>query len=318
MGIKFQYFFVIGWRWATSPVSSWTLLSPVDIRRYVVLPYTIESRSRASRVVCVPIRKPEASILKVCVLASSSSGNSIFIGTERTRILIDAGLSKRDIVGRLAAIGEDAEKLEAILVTHEHSDHVSGLVPIAKHSNAPIFATQLTARTIPWGDFEPKLDAFRAGMTFLVGDIEVDSFTVPHDAADPVGFCFRTQGVKIGVVTDLGYITDSIRFHLRGTELLILESNHDLDMLRDGPYPWSVRQRIMGRMGHLSNNAACDFIKQDLDTSISTLILGHLSEHTNLPAKVHWEATQALSERGLFGPRLVVAEPKQQTEVFTY
>lgn len=265
-----------------------------------------------------PIRPSEATIVKVCVLASSSSGNATFIRTERTCILVDAGIGRREIMARLAAIGEALEAVDAILITHEHSDHVSGLVPVAKHANAPIFATQLTARTIAWGDFEPKLDSFRAGMTFSAGDIEVDSFTVPHDAVDPVGFCFRAQGVKIGVVTDLGYITDSIRFHLRGADLLILESNHDLDMLRDGPYPWSVRQRIMGRMGHLSNDAACDFIKRDLDTTISTLVLGHLSEHTNLPAKVHWEATRALSDRGLFGPRLVVAEPKQQTEVFTY
>lgn len=231
---------------------------------------------------------------------------------------MDAGLSKRDIAARLAEIGEQIENLDAILITHEHSDHVSGLVPLARHANVPVYMTRLTAPAIPWGEYTPRLDCFQAGASFTVGDIDVDSFTLPHDAIDPVGFCFRAKGVKAALVTDLGYMTDSIRFHLRGADLLILESNHDLDMLRDGPYPWPVRQRIMGRMGHLSNDAACDFIRRDLDTSVSTLVLGHLSEHTNHPARVQVDALKALSTRGLFSPRLVVAEPKQQTEVFTY
>ncbi len=176
----------------------------------------------------------------------------------------------------------------------------------------------MTADSVPWGEYEPKLDTFQAGRSFAVGDIEIDSFTIPHDAIDPVGFCFRTQGIKIGLVTDLGYITDSIRFHVQSTDLLILESNHDLEMLRVGPYPWSVRQRIMSRMGHLSNDSACDFIRRDLGSTVSTLVLGHLSEHNNHPARVRVEAMQALSERGLFMPRLIVAEPKKQTEVFAY
>jgi phosphoribosyl 1,2-cyclic phosphodiesterase len=231
---------------------------------------------------------------------------------------VDAGLSKRDVLARLAAIGEDAEELDAILITHEHSDHVSGLVALARLLNVPIFITRLTAPAIPWGEYTPRLDCFQAGTTFCVGDIEVDSFSVPHDANDPVGFCFRSHGVKVALVTDLGYVTENIKFHLRGVDMLILESNHSLDMLRDAPYPWSVRQRIMSRMGHLSNEAVCDFIRRDLDASASCLVLGHLSENSNLPAKVHFEATEALSTRGLFSPRLVVAEPKKQSEVFTF
>jgi len=253
------------------------------------------------------------------VLASSSSGNSTFIRTEKTRILVDAGLAKRDILARLAAIDEDAEKLDAILVTHEHSDHVSGLVTLARHVNIPIFMTRLTAPAIPWGEYTPKLDCFQAGTTFTVGDIEVDSFTIPHDAIDPVGFCFRSQGVKVGLVTDLGYVTDSIKIHLRRSHLLVLESNHDLEMLKVGPYPWSVKQRVMGRKGHLSNEVVGDFIRRDLDSSIDTLVLGHLSEHNNHPEIVRNLANRALDRAGraLF-TRLVVAEPKQQSEVFTY
>jgi phosphoribosyl 1,2-cyclic phosphodiesterase len=216
-------------------------------------------------------------------------------------------------------IDEQYESLDAILVTHEHSDHVSGLVAIGRPLNAPIYITRLTAPAIPWGEYTPRLDCFQAGATFTVGDIDVDSFTIPHDAIDPVGFCFRMQGIKIGLVTDLGYITDSIRFHLRGTDLLILESNHDLEMLKVGPYPWPVKQRVMGRKGHLSNEVVSDFIRRDLDSSISTLVLGHLSEHNNHPEIVRFTAGRAIdgAGRSLF-TRLVVVEPKQQTEVFTY
>jgi len=253
------------------------------------------------------------------VLASSSSGNSTFIRTERTRILVDVGLSKRDVAARLAAIGEQIEDLDAILITHEHSDHVSGLVTLARQLNIAVYITRLTAPAIPWGEYTPRLDCFQAGATFTVGDIDVDSFTLPHDAIDPVGFCFRSEGIKIGMVTDLGYVTESIKFHLRGADLLVLESNHDLEMLKVGPYPWSVKQRVMGRKGHLSNEVVSDFIRLDLDNSISTLVLGHLSEHNNHPEIVRHIASQALDRAGrsLF-TRLVVAEPKEQTEVFSY
>ena len=253
------------------------------------------------------------------MLASGSSGNAALLATGKTRILVDAGLSMRETGKRLAAIGESLANIDAIVITHEHSDHVSGLVSLARQLNAPIYITRLTAPAIPWGEYTPKLDCFQAGTTFTIGDIEIDSFTIPHDAIDPVGFCFRTHGVKIGIVTDLGYLPDSIKFHLRGTDLLVLESNHDLEMLKVGPYPWSVKQRVMGRKGHLSNDVVSDFIRIDLDSTISTLVLGHLSEHNNHPEIVRAMAGRALDRAGraLF-TRLVVAEPKQQTEVFTY
>jgi len=259
-------------------------------------------------------------LVKVCVLASSSAGNSTFIATERTRILVDAGLSRKEILARLTAIGEDGELLDAILVTHEHTDHVAGLVPMARcagRRNIPVYLTTLTSPAIPWGEYTPALERFQAGSSFTVGDIEVDSFTVPHDAADPVAFSFRTQGIKISQVTDLGYLPDSIKVHVAGSDLLILESNHDLDMLKVGPYPWSVKQRVMGRNGHLSNDVVSNFIRNDLDTRTSTLILGHISEHNNHPAIVQLAAAQALEGRTLF-TKLVVAEPRHQTEVFVY
>ena len=134
---------------------------------------------------------------------------------------------------------------------------------------------------------------------------------------DPVGFTVRAQGVKVAIVTDLGYITDSLRVHLRSTDVLLLESNHDLEMLRVGPYPWSVKQRVMGRRGHLSNEVAAEFIQNDLDTTVSTLVLGHISEHNNHPELVRAAAAKALNGRALF-TRLFVAEPGVQSEVFCY
>ena len=143
--------------------------------------------------------------------------------------------------------------------------------------------TRLAAPALVWDKHQPAIETFQAGTRLSIGDIDVDTFTIPHDAADPVGFCFHAEGIKIGLVTDLGYIPESIKFHLRGTHLLMLESNHDLEMLKVGPYPWSVKQRVMGRKGHLSNDSVSDFIAADLDSATATLVLGHLSEHNNHP-----------------------------------
>lgn len=231
--------------------------------------------------------------------------------------MIDAGLSRNATFERLAAIGADPESLDAILITHEHTDHIAGLTAIARKLAIPVYVSRLTAPAIPWGDFTPRLELFQAGSRFPVGDIEVDSFTLPHDAADPVGFSLHADGIKVSIATDLGYVPDSIRIHLEGSDVLLLESNHDLEMLKVGPYPWAVKQRVMGRMGHLSNEMACGFLRRALDARTSTLILGHLSEHNNHPEIVRLMAEQALELRGL-APRLVVAEPGRPTEVFVY
>jgi phosphoribosyl 1,2-cyclic phosphodiesterase len=234
-------------------------------------------------------------------------------------------LSRREAARRLAAIGEDVDKLDAILVTHEHGDHTCGLAALSKASgrakgavgSIPVYLSKGTARFLEWGETVPVLECFQAGCRFSVGDFDVQSFTIPHDAADPVGYTLSAQGVKIAIATDLGYIPDSLRVHLRHTDLLLLESNHDLEMLRVGPYPWSVKQRVMSRRGHLSNEVAADFIRDDLDTGVSTVVLGHISEHNNHPELVRRLASKALYGRSLF-TRLVVAEPGTQSEVFCY
>jgi phosphoribosyl 1,2-cyclic phosphodiesterase len=166
-----------------------------------------------------------------------------------------------------------------------------------------------------WGRFEPTVRCFQAGEKISVGDIEIESFTVPHDAVDPVGFSVRVDGFKIGVVTDLGYMPESVKFHLRDTDFLVLESNHDLDMLKVGPYPWSVKQRVMGRNGHLSNSMVSEFILESLDRSVQTLVLAHLSEHNNHPAIAEISAAEALRRCGS-PAQLFVSQPRVQSQVW--
>jgi phosphoribosyl 1,2-cyclic phosphodiesterase len=239
------------------------------------------------------------------------------LATERTRILVDAGLSFRSLARRLESIGEPLEPIHGVLITHEHSDHISGLSYIARRLKLPVFLTQRTAPVMDWGENMLTVECFQAGARFSVGDIEVDSFTIPHDAVDPVGFCLHAKGIKIGVATDLGYLTESVKFHLRRCDLLLLESNHDIEMLKVGPYPWSVKQRVMSRVGHLSNDHMENFLQDDFDGHPARLVLGHLSENNNHPAIVEMMATRALQERGLVTP-LAIARQSCPTEVYRF
>ena len=205
--------------------------------------------------------------VSVAVLASGSRGNTAVVQTSKTKILVDAGISCRETFKRLKALDEDPRSLSAILITHEHSDHVYGLLTLSKKLKVPVFMTGATHLT--WArsmrdenGVRPhleRLEIFASGKRFQIADIEVTPFTIPHDAADPVGFTFRAEGVKIGFATDLGYLPASVKDHLRRCEVLVMESNHDLEMLRVGPYPWSVKQRVMSRVGHLSNDALAEF-----------------------------------------------------------
>jgi phosphoribosyl 1,2-cyclic phosphodiesterase len=236
---------------------------------------------------------------------------------------VDAGLSCRETFKRLRAQGERPEQLSAILITHEHSDHVAGLQRLAAKLNVPVFLTEPTHNA--WNktirDEEgktpelPKPEHFASGRRFQVGDIEVTPFTIPHDATDPVGFTFRTEGVKIGYATDLGYMPVSVRDHLRGCDVLVIESNHDVEMLRGGPYPWSVKQRVMSRVGHLSNDALAEFFSSDYDGGAAYLILAHLSEQNNHPEIARAAAEAALHGRqGLWRNRVLLATQSEVLE----
>jgi len=203
----------------------------------------------------------------VSVLASGSRGNCAVIESSKARLLVDVGVSCRETFKRLKLVGLEPRSLSAILITHEHSDHVSGLAMLAKKLGIPVFMTggthQAWARSLrdDAGQLPTlaKLEIFSAGRQFQIADITVMPFTIPHDAADPVGFTFHAEGAKIAFATDLGYMPASVRDHLRRCDVLILESNHDVEMLRVGPYPWSVKQRVMSRVGHLSNDSLAQF-----------------------------------------------------------
>jgi phosphoribosyl 1,2-cyclic phosphodiesterase len=261
--------------------------------------------------------------VSVSVLASGSRGNCALVATSSTRILVDAGLSGRETFKRLRALGERAEEISAIVITHEHSDHVAGLHRLATKLNVPVFMTAPTHQA--WSRAMrdekgaipeiPKPERFFAGRGFRVGDIEIMPFTIPHDAADPVGFTFRAEGVKIGFATDLGYMPASVRDHLRGCTVLVMESNHDVEMLRSGPYPWSVKQRVMSRVGHLSNDALAEFFTSDYDGGAEYLVLAHLSEQNNHPEIARAAAEHALGARpGLWHNRVLLATQTQVLE----
>ncbi len=254
--------------------------------------------------------------LTVSMLASGSRGNCAIVASTQTRILVDAGISCRETFKRMKAIGENPHSLSAILITHEHSDHVYGLATLAKKLSIPIFMTGATHQA--WAramrdenGVRPQLDKlekFESGHSFQVGDICVKPFTIPHDAADPVGFTFRAEGIKVGIATDLGYLPVSVRDHLNGSDVLVMESNHDLEMLRGGPYPWSVKQRVMSRVGHLSNDALADFLVHDYDNNAAFVVLAHLSEQNNHPEIARRAAEMALATRGgLFQNRVLLA-----------
>jgi phosphoribosyl 1,2-cyclic phosphodiesterase len=307
-------------------------------------------------------------MMRMTVLASGSKGNSTVIATHRTRILVDAGLSCREILRRMNVAGEDPRSLDAILITHEHQDHVQGVAVLARKLGIPVYFTEMTHRAwVRWlhprkrmtyaewlrqrqqgsatasensnipvaaaattvidePDAElceaasperdpaalPAVAYFEAGKRFVVGDIDVEPFTIPHDAADPVGFVFEGDGVRIGFATDLGYMAANARQSLRRCDLLMLESNHDTEMLRDGPYPWSVKQRVMSRVGHLSNEAAAEFLERNYDGQAAYVILAHLSESNNLPALARVSAERALCDRmSLLANKLLLAEQDQ-------
>jgi phosphoribosyl 1,2-cyclic phosphodiesterase len=257
--------------------------------------------------------------VRVCVLGSGSKGNCTFLATEKTRLLIDAGLSCRETYGRLAAIGEPADGLDAVVISHEHTDHVNGLRVLAHDAKLPIYISRPTREAMSWDARMQSFEHFAASEKFSIGDVEVTPFPIPHDAVDPVAFTFDTQGIRISLVTDLGYIPEVVKQRVKGSHCLIFESNHDLEMLKIGPYPWYVKQRVMSRHGHLSNNATAAFLGEEFDGAAQVLVLAHLSETNNHPEIARLSAEQALAQRTRReNTRLHLASQIKPTEVFRF
>ena len=308
-------------------------------------------------------------MVRFTVLASGSKGNCSVVTGGSTRILVDAGLSCRELFRRMKLAGEDPATLDAIIVTHEHQDHINGLAVTARKLGIPVYFTEGTHRawmrwlmprrqmsyaqwleqcrqqaaerqaeaeasegepdeteiaaepastpvTATAESAEPAKDPtwlpavqyFAPGEPFSIGDLAVSPFTIPHDAADPVGFVLEAEGVRMAVATDLGYIPPNVKAQLKALDLLMLESNHDLEMLRDGPYPWSVKQRVLSRVGHLSIDAASGFLDEEYDGQAAYVILGHLSESNNLPELARVAAERALANHAsLLANRLLLA-----------
>jgi phosphoribosyl 1,2-cyclic phosphodiesterase len=221
------------------------------------------------------------------MLGSGSAGNSALVATDHCKVLVDGGLSARQITLRLEQCGVTPEQLDGVLLTHEHGDHVCGLEVLCRKFQVPIYSNALTAEAIRSGGALKRhrnWRIFRTGAEFSICDITVQTFPVPHDAVDPVGFAFYAGSSSLGFITDLGYATKMVVERLREVHTLVIETNHDEKLLQDDKHrPWPVKQRIQSRHGHLSNNAAASVIEQLLPGKIERVVLGHLSRDCNTP-----------------------------------
>lgn len=218
------------------------------------------------------------------ILGSGSGGNCTYIESGDTRILVDAGFSARQTRARLASISRAPEGLTGILITHEHVDHINGLPALAGKLGIPVYCNRLTREALEF-QLEVKFDCriFSTGSSFDIGELSVDTFTIPHDASDPVGFLIHTPAGNIGFLTDLGHATKLALERVKSATALLLETNHDLKMLQESTRPWSLKQRIAGRHGHLSNLDAADALEKIMSDGLVQLYLGHLSRECNLP-----------------------------------
>lgn len=221
------------------------------------------------------------------ILASGSKGNAIVVSSSRTRILIDAGLTGKELHRRMQLADIGATEIQGVIVTHEHHDHVRGAGVFSRRYELPVYLTQGTLENLPQqvGALAcPRV--FRSGYSFHIGDLSVTPFAISHDASDPVGLTIENDGCKLGICTDLGVATQLVRKKLEGCQAMVLEANHDVDLLLDGPYPWHLKQRIRSRHGHLSNADSCELLKALLHDQLQVVVLAHLSETNNRPELV--------------------------------
>ena len=243
--------------------------------------------------------QPESVSLRVCVLGSGSKGNCTYVESPEARILIDAGLSAREIERRLHQVDRSPAELDGVMISHEHSDHIHGVGALARRYKLPVYANHATwQRAQHLVGRVNEVHEFCTGSPFRLKDLLIDPFSLPHDADDPVAFRLVWRRRSLAVVTDLGFPSQLVRERLRGCHLLLLESNHDESMLKAGPYPWPLKQRIGGKSGHLSNVQSSQLLREVLHDELEHVILGHLSEINNRPDLACLVAQDSLGSRG--------------------
>ena len=226
--------------------------------------------------------------MKFGTIASGSSGNCLYAGNENSNILIDAGISCKRIIEGLKSFELEGKHIQGILVTHEHTDHVSGLGVLSRKFHIPIYGTEKTLKKILEMEQLGKIDKdlfcpIQPGKAFSIGGIGIESFTISHDAADPVSYILHEGNKKIGMVTDLGYYDERIVGHLKESDLLYVEANHDIHMVQAGPYPYYLKRRILSDHGHLCNEKAAQLVVELMNDHLEHVILGHLSKENNYP-----------------------------------
>ncbi len=236
--------------------------------------------------------------MKVCVLASGSRGNAIWVESSEGAVLFDAGPSCRYITRALETLESDPSRLQALVVSHEHTDHVRGADVLCRRLEVPVFANAGTRRALSSANGRVRIRGFETGKAFSVGDFQIASFSVPHDAAEPVGFIVEHGKTRLGICTDLGATTRLVRQRLKDCNILVLESNHDPAMLLDGPYPWHVKQRIQSRHGHLANSDAAALLDELRHPGLEHVFLAHLSQVNNTPEQALECAAPVLSGTG--------------------
>lgn len=255
-------------------------------------------------------------MLELCTLASGSSGNSLLVTDGRTHVLVDAGISCRRICTGLKELGVEPKELAGVLITHEHSDHISGLTTLTKQLRLPVYASPGTGRQLCYriAFLEELLRPVAPGESFSIGGLDIESFPTSHDAAESVGYALSAGGRKAAVATDLGYVTEAVLRGIRGADLLVAEANHDVEWVQSGPYPYHLKARILGDRGHLSNEAGAELAWTAVEGGARTVVLAHLSHENNTPARAHEVVRGVLERRGAAVGRDVALEVAPRSE----
>lgn len=256
-------------------------------------------------------------MVRLTILGSGSSGNCAVISTERTTLLLDAGLSAKQICLRLEACGFSLDMLDGILLTHEHQDHTGGIEVLSRKRSIPLFCTALTQEVLAGSLGFKKAPPWRlmtTGSAFELQDLRIESFPVPHDAVDPVGFIIADEESRLGVLSDVGFVTNLIKDRLKNADSLFIEANYDTQLLEnDTKRPWATKQRISSRHGHLSNEQAAELVREVAHPGLSHVVLGHLSDDCNDPATASRHIRQALDSAGANEAHVICAERHKPT-----